>query len=110
VQYIRKYIYKVLLNIFGTFVCLNAMQFSVMSCSAEGVFLDVIGTKILILLLHAVHSHLHLWILLPHMVFLDLDFYSATAESWCELGFVYIISLFTFESSIVLSLVTLFYI
>ncbi len=37
-----------------------------------GVFLDVIGTKIFKLLLHAVHCHIHQSILVPPMVFLDL--------------------------------------
>jgi hypothetical protein len=37
-------------------------------------FLSVIGTKILGLLLHAIHSHLRQLILLPPMVFLDLRF------------------------------------
>jgi hypothetical protein len=42
---------------------------------AEWVFFEVTGTKILGLLLHAIHSHLHHRILLPPpMVFLDLRF------------------------------------
>jgi hypothetical protein len=44
--------------------------------STEGVFWDVIGTKILRLLLHAIHSHLHQLILLT---FLGLEIsYSST--------------------------------
>jgi hypothetical protein len=70
--------------------------------------LDVIGTKILRLLLHAIHSHIHQLILLLPYGFLGLEISTATAESGWGLGFVYIISLFTFESSIVLSLITLY--
>jgi hypothetical protein len=46
-------------------------------CGAEGVFLDVIGTKILILLLYAIHSHL---LYSPHMVFLNIEISRVTAE------------------------------
>jgi hypothetical protein len=58
--------------------------------TTEGVFWDVIGTKNLRLLLHAIHSHLHQLILLTF------------------LGLVCIFSLFTFESSNVLSIITLY--
>jgi hypothetical protein len=39
-----------------------------------GVFLDLMGTEILKLLLHAIHSNLHQRILVPPMVFLVLRF------------------------------------
>ncbi len=44
------------------------------SSSTEGVFLNVIGTKILRLMLHAIHSHL------PADFTPDLRFLQATAE------------------------------
>jgi hypothetical protein len=75
--------------------------------NTEGVFLDVIGTKILRRFLNAFHSHLHQLILLFPYCFLGLDNPTATAKSSWVLGFVYIISLFTFESSIVHSLIAL---
>jgi hypothetical protein len=52
------------------------------------------GTKILRLLLHAIHSHLHHLILLDG--FLGLEISTQTAECRWGPGFVYIISLFTF--------------
>jgi hypothetical protein len=73
---------------------------------AEGIFLSVIGTKAWRLLLQAIHNHLHHLILLND--FLGLEISTQTAESRWRLRFVYIISLFTFESNIVLSLVTLY--
>jgi hypothetical protein len=54
-------------------------------------------------LLHAIHSHPP-----PPHGFLGLEISAATAENRWGLGFVYIISLFTFESSIVLSLISLY--
>ncbi len=63
--------------------------------------MDVMNLR---LLLHAIKSHLLRLILLPPGGFLGLEI--STAESWWVLGFVYIISLFTFESSIVNSLIT----
>ncbi len=44
----------------------------------------------------------------PLRFFFDLRFLQATAESWRGLCFVYIISLFTFESSIDISLITIY--
>jgi hypothetical protein len=53
----------------------NQSERLIFACTCtEVVFLDVIGTKILSLLLHAIHSHLHRQNLLPLMVFLDLRF------------------------------------
>ncbi len=46
-----------------------------------GVFLDVVGTKILRILLRAIYSHLHQLILLPPLGFLGLEISTATAES-----------------------------
>jgi hypothetical protein len=61
-------------------------------------------------LLHAIHIHLQQLILPPppRHGFLGLEISTATAESRWGLGFVYILSLFTFQSSIVISLITLF--
>ncbi len=61
----------------------------------ERKFLNVIGTKILRLLLHSVRSHLHQLILLSPLWFLGLEISTSTAESRWGLGFVYIISLFS---------------
>ncbi len=61
----------------------------------EGKFLDVSGTKILILLLHALRNHLHQLILLSPLWFIGLEISTSTAESRWGLGFVYIISLFS---------------
>jgi hypothetical protein len=61
----------------------------------EGKFLDVSGTKILILLLHALRNHLHQLILLSPFWFIGLEISTSTAESRWGLGFVYIISLFS---------------
>jgi hypothetical protein len=63
----------------------------------------VLGQQILRLLLHAIHSHLQQLILStpPPHGFLGLDITTATAESRLGLGFVYIISVFTFNSSII---------
>jgi hypothetical protein len=70
----------------------------------EAVFLKVIGTQILRLLLHAIHSHLS-----PlYISNLGLEISTATAESGWRLGFVYINSLFTFLSNTVISYYTLF--
>jgi hypothetical protein len=44
----------------------------------------------------------------PHMIFLDFRFLQQHLKVGAGLGFVYIFSLSTFESSIVLSLLTLF--
>jgi hypothetical protein len=76
-----------------------------MHCT-EGVFLDIIRTKILRLVLHAIHSHLHQLIYTPPPPhgFLELDVSTAIAESRWGLGFVYIISLLILEVSIVISL------
>ncbi len=72
----------------------------------EGVWLDIIGTKILRLLLHAIHSHLHQLIQLSPYGFLGLEI---SAESrWGAWVVVYIIFMFTFESNIVLYLITLY--
>ncbi len=49
-----------------------------------------------------------LLILLPPMVFLDPEISPPTAENGRGLGFVYIFSLSTFESSIVLYFITLY--
>ncbi len=84
------------------------LLFSQKSHFSYGKFLDVIGTKILRLLLHCIHSHLHQLILLTPLGFLRLELCTATDESTWELGFVCIISLFTFESSILLSLITIY--
>ena len=74
----------------------------------ECAFLGVIGTKTLRLLLHSISSHLHQVILHPRYGFLELENSTATVESGWRLGFAYVISLFTFESSIVLSLITIY--
>jgi hypothetical protein len=68
----------------------------------EGVFLDVIGTKISRLLLPSTTGFT------PPYRFVGLEISTARAESeWGSgLGFVYINSSFTFESCIVLSLIT----
>ncbi len=59
--------------------------------------------------LHAIHCHLHQLILLPPSHgFLGPEISTPTAESRLGLCFVYIISLFTFQNSIVLSLITLY--
>jgi hypothetical protein len=73
----------------------------------EGELLDVIETKILRLLPHAIHSHLHQLISSLHG-FLGLENSTATVESRWGLGFVYIISLFTLESSIAFSPIILY--
>ncbi len=45
----------------------------------------------------------------PRYGFLELENSTATDESGWRLGFAYVISLFTFESSIVLSLIKLYF-
>ncbi len=65
--------------------------------------------KIWTLLLHAITSHLHQWILLSPWFSWTWDLYSSSSvESGWGLGFVYMITLFTLESSIILSLITLY--
>ncbi len=61
------------------------------------VFMDVIGTKILRLLLHDVHIHLHHLIFGHPPWFLGLEISTAKAESRWGLGVVLIISLFTLK-------------
>jgi hypothetical protein len=77
----------------------------------ERVFLDVIETKILRLLPHAIHSRLHKLISAPPppLDFLGLEISTATAKSRVMALLCYIISLFTFESNIVLSLFTFYF-
>ncbi len=67
----------------------------------EGVFLDVIGTKILM------NCYIFNQLVYSPYGFIVLEISAQTAESRWELGFVHIISLLTFNNSIVLSL-TLF--
>jgi hypothetical protein len=69
----------------------------------------VSGTKLCKLLFHAIQSHLHQRIVFPPFGFLGLEISTATAESGWGLGFVYIISLFTFESTVALFLQVLKY-
>jgi hypothetical protein len=59
--------------------------------------MNVLGQKILRLLLHSILGHLHQRILLHPMFFLDLRFLQQQLKVGGELGFVYIISLFTCE-------------
>jgi hypothetical protein len=51
-----------------------------------GVFLGAIGTKILRLLFHAIHSHPRQLILLPFYGFLGLEISTATTGSGWGLG------------------------
>ncbi len=65
--------------------------------------------RFLRLLLHAIHSHLYQLIYSPLWFSWTYKISTATAESRWGLGFIYNISLFTFESSIVFfSFYTLF--
>jgi hypothetical protein len=73
----------------------------------EGVFLDVIGTINLKTFAPCHSQSPSPADFSPPYGFLGLDISNATAESGWELGFIYIISLFTFESGIALSLITL---
>ncbi len=64
------------------------------SC-AEAEFLDVTGTKILRLLLYAIHSHIQHFFT-PRYGFLGLEVSTATSESGGGgrgIGFIYMISL-----------------
>jgi hypothetical protein len=67
---------KTLTNLAAVFLCLYVTKYSPRSPErTEGVFLDVIGTKILRLLLRGNHSHqLILLSPPPPLVFLDLRF------------------------------------
>jgi hypothetical protein len=76
----------------------------------EGIFLDVIGTVNLKTFAPCHSQSPSPADFSPPYGFLGLDISNATAESGWRLGFVYIISLFTFERSIALSLITLNYI
>jgi hypothetical protein len=56
--------------------------------------------KILRLLLHAIRSHLHQRILLPPLAFWDLRFLRQQLKRGKGLGFLYIISFFTYKNQI----------
>jgi hypothetical protein len=63
---------------------------SIQAYCTEGVFWDVIGTKILSFLLHAIHSHLLQLILLPSMVFLHVRFLKVGGGAWLYLFYLFV--------------------